>query len=62
MRPTTESLVRDWLRDVVADIRYARVHQRVTDEAFGTSQFRAIWPVRHQVGVDRYGWPVGAPK
>ncbi len=51
------NLTRDYLRDIVTDIRCAR-RDGLTDYAKQCEGiFRILFPSRHQASIDRYGMP-----
>lgn len=51
------ALTRDWLRDLIVDIRCARRDGLTGYEAKCTRAFRRIWRRRHRCVTDRYGVP-----
>ena len=54
-RPTTTSLVRDSLRDLVVDVRCAERDGLPDYAAKCRADIARIWPLRHTASIGRYG-------
>jgi hypothetical protein len=56
--PVASKLIRDYLRDLIVDIRCARRDGLPLYAEECEAKFRAVWPQRFGLTVDRYGLPL----
>lgn len=62
MRPTDKNLTRDYLRDLVNDIRCARRDDCPANPLLAyadkcAAEFRTLWASRHNARIGKYGVP-----
>lgn len=58
MRSSVASLVRDIIRDLITDVRCAERDGQLGYANTCRRQIEVLWRTRHNVQLDRYGWPI----